>query len=189
MSERLGVLGGTFDPVHIAHLVLAETAREDLGLDRVLLVPTGHSWRKPGRSITPGDQRLEMLRLAVAGNERLEVSDVEVRRPGPSYTHETLEGLHAAHPEAALFFILGEDALADLPNWRDPARIRELATLAVAERPGSEGRLPGDVLRLEMPEIAISASAIRARVHAGRSIRYLVPESVREYIEAHGLYR
>ena len=196
-ARRLGVLGGTFDPVHIGHLILAEAAREAAALDSVLFVPTGHSWRKPERQVTPGEQRLEMLRLAVEGNEQFAVSDIEVKRPGPSYTHVTLEGLAAEYPGTELFFILGRDALLDLPNWREPARIAELATLLVAERAGEAAGGPEGVqvdasgariMRVRMPLIDVSATDIRERVGQGRPIHYLVPQAVEDYIALHHLY-
>lgn len=195
---RLGLLGGTFDPVHVGHLILAETAREQLRLDRVVFVPAGVPWRKAVVSITDSEHRLAMLRLATAGNAAFAVSDVEVTRAGPSYTAETLKALAKEHPGAELFFLLGDDALADLPNWYQPRRILQLATLAVARRPGGGPAQPGDeaprglsagLVRLEMPRIDISASAIRARVRDGLSVRYLVPDAVEEYIREHGLYR
>lgn len=198
MSERIGVLGGTFDPVHAGHLILGEAAREQLELDRVLFVPTGHSWRKPDREITPSEHRVAMSCLASADNATFRVSTVEVDRPGPSYTDVTLEAIGEQYAGADLFFILGRDALGDLPNWKAPTRIVKLATLAVAERVGREGTvplsgaLPGFEARLvavRMPLIGISASDIRRRVAAGRSIRYLTPDAVAEYIEEHGLYR
>lgn len=197
MSERIGVLGGTFDPVHLGHLVLGEAAREQLKLDCVLFVPTGFSWRKPDREITVAVHRLAMVRLAIADNPAFEASTIEIEREGPSYTDETLEEIGRAHPSAEMFFIMGRDALRDLPNWRAPARIVELATLAVAGRPGSEeetplsAALPGFEARLtplKMPAMGINASDIRRRVADGRSIRYLVPDAVAEYIDAHGLY-
>jgi nicotinate-nucleotide adenylyltransferase len=198
LSTRIGVLGGTFDPVHAGHLILGEAAREQLELDLVLYVPTGYSWRKPDREITPSEHRVAMTRLAIEENATFEVSTVEVDRPGPSYTDVTLEEIGKQHAGAELFFILGYDALADLPNWKAPARIVEQATLAVAERVGREGTvplsgaLPGFEARLvavRMPLVGISASDIRRRVAAGRSIRYLTPDAVREYIAEHGLYR
>ncbi|MEX0684096.1 MAG: nicotinate-nucleotide adenylyltransferase [Dehalococcoidia bacterium] len=195
---RLGVLGGTFDPVHLGHLVLAETARAELALDRVVFVPTGYSWRKAGREMLPAEQRCEMVRLAIAGDPHFELSTLEVDREGPSYSEVTLEALAEENPGAQLFFILGRDALADLPNWHAPERIVELATLAVATRvkegataapEAALGDLRAHIVWLEMPAIAISATGIRERVRAGRSIRYLVPDAVAEYIAAHGLYR
>lgn len=195
---KLGMLGGTFDPVHVGHLILGEIAREQCALDRIVFVPTGYSWRKADREISPGPQRLEMLRLATADNPCFEVSTLEIDREGPSYTDVTLEALKSANPEVELYFILGRDALADLPHWKAPQRIVELATLVVANRPG-EGALPPaqDVLPdlsarmqwVEMPHVEVSASAVRNRVREGRSIRYLVPDGVREYIGRHGLYR
>ena len=185
---RLGVLGGTFDPVHIGHLVLGEAAREQLSLDSVLFVPAGMQWRKSGREIAPADHRVAMVELAVADNPAFEVSTVEVERPGPSYTADTLEEL-AETPDAQLFLILGKDAYGDLPNWVRPERIRELATLAVAARNGEGVTVEPPAVRLEMPEIGISATAIRERVAAGRSIRYMVPAAVEAYIRKHGLYR
>ena len=195
---RLGVLGGTFDPVHVAHLALGEVARQELALDRVIFVPAGQPWRKSGREIAAGADRLQMLRLATAGNPAFEVSSLEIDRPGPSYSEVTLEALQREHPGAEMFFILGRDALIDFPQWHDPQRIAELATLAVAERDdvvlGAEGEagLPGPhvrLRRLQMPRVDISATAIRQYVRDGRSIRYLVPDPVAAYIEERGLYR
>ncbi len=194
---KLGFLGGTFDPVHLGHLVLAETARDQLGLDGVLLVPAGRPWRKADRRITEGHHRLAMLRLAVRDNPAFEVCTVEVERPGASYTVDTLEWLHAERQGSEVSFILGGDALRDLPNWRRPERILELAALAVArrsrQRAGGALTLAGApaprVLWLEMPRLDISASEIRQRVRQGRSIRYLVPEAVEAYIRQHALYR
>lgn len=196
--SRIGMLGGTFDPVHIGHLALGEAAREDLGLQRVIFVPTGHSWRKPGRDIASGADRLAMLNRAIAGNSHFEVSPLEVEREGPSYSEVTLAALQDANPGAELFFILGRDALADLPNWHDPSAVVRLATLAVADRedagPSAQEdralvRLKARIVRLTMPRIGISASELRERAAAGRSVRYLVPDGVAEYIREHGLYR
>jgi nicotinate-nucleotide adenylyltransferase len=195
---RLGVLGGTFDPVHVGHLILGEVARQELALGRVIFVPAGQPWRKGGRKIAPGADRLQMLRLATAGNPAFEVSILEIERPGPSYTEVTLEALHGENPGAELFFILGGDALTDFPRWHDPQHIAELATLAVAERGDAvlagvaEVVLPGVHVRLcqlRMPRVDINATAIRENVRDGRSIRYLVPDAVAAYIAERGLYR
>jgi nicotinate-nucleotide adenylyltransferase len=195
---RLGVLGGTFDPVHLGHLILGEAARQELALDRVVFVPAGQPWRKGGREITAGADRLQMLRLATAGNPAFEVSILEIDRPGPSYTEVTLEELQGENPGAELFFILGGDALTDFPHWHDPQRIAELATLAVAERGDAalageaEVGLPGvhaRLCQLRMPRVDINATAIRDNVRDGRSILYLVPDSVAAYIAERGLYR
>jgi nicotinate-nucleotide adenylyltransferase len=197
-GRKVGVLGGTFDPVHIGHLLLAESAREELGLERVVFMPAGRPWRKASREVSPAEHRLAMLRLAVAGNDAFEVSTIEVEREGPTYTVETLEELRRRDPGAALFFIVGEDALADLPNWREPQRILQLATVAVAGRTAegpnlrqAEAMMPGLVARavwLRMPIIEISATGIRERVRLGLSIRYRVPAAVEAYIREHRLY-
>lgn len=160
----------------------------------MLFVPAGQPWRKAGRRIAPAGARLAMLRLAIEDNPTFEVSDVELDRAGPSYTIDTLASLKERHAGAELFFIMGQDALSDLPNWRDPARIAQLATLAVAAREGDDAlELPptigASVERLAMAAIAISGSDIRERVAAGRSIRYLVPLAVELYIREKRLYR
>jgi len=199
---RVGVLGGTFDPPHLGHLILAQEAFQALGLSQVLFVPAGEPWRKAGRELSPREVRLAMMRLAVGGNPGFAVSTAEVDRPGPSYTAETLAELREQFDsEIELFFIMGGDSLADFPHWHQPLRILELARLAVAERPpsrdeGFEEGIPEElaealrerVVWLSMPMIAISASAVRERVRQGLSIRYWVPEAVEEYIHSHRLY-
>ncbi len=197
--ERLGVLGGTFDPPHLGHLILAETATSTLGLDRVLFVPAGDPPHKQGRPITATAHRLAMLELAIAGNGRFAVSRVDVDRPGPHFTVDMLALLHKAHPGAQLYFILGGDSLADLVTWRDPAGIVAAARLAVNQRPGAafdlealERNIPGISARLSIvdePLIGLSGSLLREQMAQGHSIRYQVPDAVLEYIEAHGLYR
>ena len=199
---RVGVLGGTFDPPHLGHLILAEEALQALGLSQVLFVPAGEPWRKAGRELSPRDHRLAMVRLAVGDNPHLAVSAAEVERPGPSYTAETLADLRKQFgPETELFFIMGADSLTDFPHWHQPHRILGLARLAVAQRAplGDEGFQEGipeelaEALRervgwLPMPFVAISASAVRERVRQGLSIRYWVPQAVEEYIHGHRLY-
>lgn len=185
--------------MHIGHLLLGECAREELGLESVLFVPAGQPWRKANREVSAVEHRLAMLQLAVADNPAFRVSTIEVERAGPSYTVETVVTLRQQHPGAQLFLVLGEDALADLPRWRDPARILELATVAVAARSGdgpnlreAEAILPGLVARavwLRMPIVEISATGIRERVRLGLSIRYRVPAPVESYIREHRLYR
>ena len=200
---RIGILGGTFDPPHLAHLVLAAAARRALDLDRVLLVPAGDPWRKAGSGVSPAADRLALTRAAVA--EVLpwaEVSEVEVRRSGPSYTAETLEELQAETPAAEWWFILGWDALADLPNWRRPERILELARLALAER-GDEAaaaplpsaaveafpRLAERVDRVPIPRLDVSASGLRRRLRDGEPTAPLLPAGVRTLVAERGLYR
>jgi nicotinate-nucleotide adenylyltransferase len=195
------VLGGTFDPVHYGHLRLAESAREaeELSLDRVLFVPAGQPWRKSDRVISHPSQRAAMLDLAIESNPAFEMSTLELEREGPSYTVDTLEFLYAQHPGSELFLIVGVDALADLPNWREPERIVSLAQLAVASRresnsqPHTSESLPVGTLErvswVPMEPLQISGSAIRDKVRRGLSVRYLVPDAVRLYIADHGLYR
>lgn len=197
---KVGILGGTFDPVHTAHLIVAEQAREQLGLDNVLFIPAGEPWRKSERAITPAEHRLAMLRLAVQGNDAFGISDIELRRPGSSYTADTLESLAAERLDDAFWFIMGADALADLPNWRDPARIVRHARIAVAPRDRyehleviqAEGDIDGIDIRIdrfECPQLEISSTDIRERAARGASIRYLVPDAVEAYIREHNLYR
>lgn len=191
---RIGVLGGTFDPIHIGHLILAEQAREQLGLDKVLFIPAGEPWRKTGREITDAAMRLEMTRLAVVDAPGFEVDDCEVRRSGPSYTLDTLRDLRGRIDDGdEMFLLLGADALADLPNWHDAGRIADYATLAVAPREGSgEAELPFDasnVVQVEMPYIAVSSTDLRTRARQGGSLRYLVPERVNDFIQEKGVYR
>jgi len=199
---RVGVLGGTFDPPHLGHLILAQEAHQALELTQVLFVPAGEPWRKAGRELSARQQRLAMVERAVSSNSAFAVSTAEVDRPGPSYTAETMAQLRQQFgAETELFFIMGADSLVDFPHWHQPLRILELARLAVAERSplGNEAldeALPEElaealrerVVWLSMPLIAISASAVRERVRQGLPIRYWVPEAVEEYIGRHGLY-
>jgi len=191
---RIGVLGGTFDPIHVAHLLLAEQAREQLVLDKVLLIPAGDPWRKASRDVSPAALRLEMVRRATAENPLFEVDDREVRRDGATYTVDTLRELRAELDEDDdLFLILGEDALADLPNWKEPEALPEYATIVVAPREGVElpETLPFDpaaIERIDMPYLDVSSTDLRQRARLGRSLRYLVPDAVLAFIAEQGLY-
>jgi nicotinate-nucleotide adenylyltransferase len=189
----IGILGGSFNPVHLAHLVVAERVREALALDRVLLVPAACQPLKPEAALAPASHRLAMLELAVSGNPGLRVDSLELDRGGVSYTADTLEELARRSDGAALHLILGSDAYRSLEKWRRPEDVRRLARIVVVSRSGdpelpARGALPGDLF-VAAPALEISASDIRARVARGASIRYLLPEGVREYILAHGLYR
>lgn len=197
---RLGVLGGTFDPVHRGHLALAGAARDELGLEQVLFVPAGQPWRKTGQEIGANGDRLAMLRLALEGDPSFEIATLELERSGPSYTADTLEALAAQRRGDELYFIVGQDALADLPNWVRPERILELARLAVARRPEVSAealeeaqrrvpRLRERVFWLKMPPVEVSATEIRERVGRGQPIRGMVAPAVERYIQQHGLYR
>jgi nicotinate-nucleotide adenylyltransferase len=205
MTPRIGLFGGTFDPPHVGHLALAEWAREALSLDRVLFVPAGRPPHKGRARLSPVVHRVAMTRLAVRGNRAFAVSALEVVRDGPSFTVDTLRALKRREPRARIFLLMGADSLAEFHTWRDPAGIVAFATLAVAERPGSPG--PGRaalgrraaaraglrgrprIAWLRNPGLEVSSSAIRARLSAGRTVRYLVPDAVARYIARHRLYR
>ena len=198
-APRLGILGGTFDPIHLGHLILAQATAEHLALDQVLFVPAGLQPLKRDRAITPAPHRVRMVELAIADNPRFALSRVDVDHPGPSYTVETLDRLRAAWgPRAAFWFIIGLDSLATLQAWRDPAGLLARTRLAVADRPGvtidlpaltaALPRLPAQLDWVPAPLIAISASALRARAAAGRSLRYFVPDPVAAYSATHALY-
>lgn len=192
--SRLGLMGGTFDPVHHGHLVAAEEARVALELDRVLFVPAGQPWQKDDRTVTPPQDRYEMTVRAVQDNEHFEVSRVDLDRDGPTYTVDTLRSIAAIEPGAELFFITGADAILQILTWKDPEEALALATFVAVSRPGHDLAaldalaVARDVVRLEIPALAISSSDIRRRVAEGRPIRYLLPEAVRDYVDRHRLY-
>jgi nicotinate-nucleotide adenylyltransferase len=204
MSKRLGVYGGTFDPIHMGHLIVAEQGREAGRLDRVLFVPAASPPNKAGQRITRFEQRVEMLELAIAGYPPFAIDQLEKERSGPSYTVDTLEELKRRHPGAQLFLLIGSDSLADLPTWREPARIVANAGLVVMVRPNypppsaeqlrTALKLAPEV-NLEIilvptpPLVDIASRDLRRRVAEGRSIRYLVPRAVECYIAEKGLYR
>ncbi|MCX7680716.1 MAG: nicotinate-nucleotide adenylyltransferase [Anaerolineae bacterium] len=197
-TQAIGVLGGTFDPPHYGHLVLAENARVQLGLERVLFVPAGQPPHKPEGPITSPGHRLGMVHAAIADHPAFELSRVDLDRRGPHYTVDTLARLRQEWPEAQLFFLLGEDSLHQLPLWHNPTGIIRLARLAVMPRPGYtvdidalEQTIPGisDYLTwLDVPHLDISSSDLRRRIRAGLPIRYLTPPLVEEYIRKHHLY-
>ena len=197
-GERIGVLGGTFDPVHNGHLHIAQALREALGLARIVWVPAGRPPHKQGQIVSSDQDRLEMLKLALGDPTRDEISTVDLDRSGPSYTADTLDALSDHFGGARLFFLMGEDSLRDFPTWHDPERILRIADLAVAGRPGADadlelvaGVLPavrGHVHVAPTEELAISSSEIRHRVRANESIREMVPPAVAAYIERHHLY-
>lgn len=197
---KVGVLGGTFDPVHKAHIAVAEAARDALKLDRVILVPAGQPVSKANQPITSAEQRVQMLRLAVKDSPGLSISTVEIERPGPSYTIDTISALQKQLGDnAEIYFILGCDSLAQLPEWRDPARLVAMCHLVAVPRPGCtrpdmpalEQKIPGiikSVIFLEKPNMDISATDIREKAARGESISRLVTGTVAAYIKKHKLY-
>jgi nicotinate-nucleotide adenylyltransferase len=197
---RVGILGGTFNPPHLGHLVCAQEAYVALELERVLLIPAGIPPHKANEEEPGVEHRLAMSRLAVRGDEhRFAVSEVEIRRPGPSYTVDTLEQLSATTPDIELFLILGGDIAAGLPRWHRVKRVLELATAVVAERRGTPRSSIEDALEdvragerarfFPMPPIGLSSTMIRERARSGQPIKYLVPDAVDTYIQQHSLYR
>lgn len=189
---KLGIFGGTFDPPHIGHLIVAQDAWAALRLDRLLFMLANVPPHKRGRVAAPAAARLALLEAAVAGDPRFEASDLELRRAGTSYTVDTLRELHAQFPAAELFFLMGVDQFRDLHTWREPEAIARLATVVVLSRTGVEVAQPRlDVRHITLPvtRIDISATEVRRRVSAGEPIRYLVPPAVEAIIEREGLYR
>ncbi len=197
----IGILGGTFDPVHVGHLRIAEEARVRLELSRVLFVPAGQPWLKADEAIASPIHRVEMVRRAIAGSPYFELSTTEVDRPGPSYTVDTIAILQQQlGAEASFFFLLGWDSLAELPQWKEPDKLVQMCRLVAVPRPdfsppnleALESSIPGvtqSVVLLDMPLVDVSSSDIRKRVAKGLSIQGLVPDDVEEYIKEQQLYR
>jgi nicotinate-nucleotide adenylyltransferase len=200
---RIGVFGGSFDPVHVGHLGIAQQARESFRLDTVIFVPSASPPHKGGRAVADAADRLEMARLAISGHPRFQASDLEMRRDGPSYTIDTLEEMQNAHPAARLFFIVGADSLAELDKWHRAGELVSRFDFIIVGRPGT-AEIPGESLaaafggqaaaRLQAAFLRtgvynISATEIRSRVAAGQSITFLVPPAVERYIHKSGLYR
>ncbi len=193
LAKRIGLLGGTFDPVHRAHVALAHAALAALRLDEVRWMPAGQPWQKE-RQVTPAVHREAMVRLAIAGEPRFVLERMEIERAGPSYTLDTVRALAAAEPAAEWVLIIGQDQYAGLHTWRDWQQLLGLVTLAVANRPGEQRPVAAEVQAfthrvVPLPMLDISSTDIRARVSQGRDIAQLVPPEVARYIESHGLYR
>lgn len=199
--NHLGIMGGTFDPIHYGHLVAAETARIEFSLAKVLFIPTGKPPHKQKKQVTPADLRYEMVRQAIEDNPDFDISRIEIDREGPSYTIDTLRLLHQDYPNSELFFITGTDAFKEIFFWREAEEILRLTHFIAASRPGFEARgfleqaveknpnVIGRIHLLEVPALAISSTDIRARRQRGQSIRYLLPEAVRQFVYAQGLYQ
>ncbi|MCL1852733.1 MAG: nicotinate-nucleotide adenylyltransferase [Peptococcaceae bacterium] len=200
-AQTLGIMGGTFDPIHFGHLVAAETARVAFGLDKVLFIPTGQPPHKVEHRVTDPWERFEMVKLAVAANTGFGLSRIEIMREGPSYTIDTLRELRGILVDADLHFITGADALRSMLSWREPEEIIALTKVISVSRPGYplqdlfetiDQYVPGHqdrIFQLKIPALAISSTDIRARVQEGRPIRYLLPDDVKSYIEKRGFYR
>jgi nicotinate-nucleotide adenylyltransferase len=200
---RVGIFGGTFDPVHLGHLILAEQARDQAQLDEVWFIPAPRPPQKEGQAITRFEHRVEMLSLALAGNPAFRIDELEKDRVGPSYTVDTIDELHRRHPEYVFALLVGGDSLADLPYWREPQRILEQAGLVVMDRPGTPtlsaeelrqrlalpAAAPLSLIRVESPGIDIASRDLRRRIAEGRSVRYLVPRAVEVYVREKQFYR
>ncbi len=197
---RLGLLGGTFDPVHVGHLIVAEALAYRLNIDHVVFLPAANPPHKSGQALAPAEARLEMIRRSIAKESGFSVSQIDLKRPGPSYTADMLTNIHArVEPHTALYFLMGMDSFRDFPSWYQPQVIAELARLGVARRPGVdvsmidvERQVPetrGKIEIINVPLIDISSSNIRDRVRTNRSYRFHVTPGVADYIEEHGLYR
>lgn len=194
-ARRIGVMGGTFDPIHHGHLVAASEAAHRFGLDEVLFVPTGQPWQKADRKISPAEDRYLMTVIATASNPMFNVSRVDIDRGGPTYTIDTLRDLRAEFPDAELFFITGADALSSIMSWHDWDQMFELAQFVGVTRPGyelTEDGLPADIQErvhlVEIPAMAISSTDCRRRAAEGHPVWYLVPDGVVQYIAKHELY-
>ena len=190
-APRIGVMGGTFDPIHHGHLVAASEVAQSFDLDEVVFVPTGRPWQK--QSVTPSEHRYLMTVIATASNPRFTVSRVDIDRAGPTYTIDTLKDLRRDRPDAELFFISGADAVAQILSWRDHDELWQLAHFVAVSRPGhvlsTEGLPTEKVSQLEIPALSISSTDCRDRVHRGHPVWYLVPDGVVQYIAKHHLYR
>jgi len=188
---RLGVMGGTFDPIHHGHLVAASEVAAALNLDEVIFVPTGEPWQKS--DVTASEHRYLMTVIATASNPRFKVSRVDIDRAGPTYTVDTLGDIQAAYPGAELFFISGADAIAQILTWKEIDQLWDLAQFVAVSRPGHRLQIPnapaGAISTLEIPALAISSTDIRVRVEAEKPVWYLVPDGVVQYIAKHDLYR
>ena len=197
---KTGILGGTFDPVHLGHITIAEQVRDELDLDEVLLMPAGMPMSRPGAEVTSARQRLAMVEIAVENRPRLKASAMEIERGGPTYTVDTLEELRkSGNEDDEVFFVVGSDSLELMGSWKEPERIISLCTVVVVPRPGyrhsiSEMEriipgLPEKIIDLKGPYLDISASQIRQRVKDGKPVGHLVPEGIEDYIKSHHLYR
>lgn len=199
--KKIGIMGGTFNPIHIGHLTLAERAMEENGLDEIWLIPTGCSYMKAGTGVLPGEERYAMTRLAIADNQKMKCLDIEIKRPGYTYSYETLEQLKERYPAYAFYFIFGADCLFTIENWKCPERIFENCEVIAAVRNGAcmdemqhkrqelEQKFHARIHLLTFPNLEISSTDLRQRIRMGKSVRYLIPDAVISYIDEKHFYR
>lgn len=199
--KKIGIMGGTFNPIHIGHLLMAQWAKDCADLDAVIFIPTGISYMKVGTNVLEGSERLKMVQLAVEQSNDFYTSDIEIKRAGNTYTFETLEELSSLYPNARLHFIMGADSLYNFERWVHPELILKNATIIAAARNGASidaleekrmelvSRFGGEIILMNFPSFDVSSTMIRDRIKEGKSVRYLVPEKVCDYIEDNGLYK
>jgi nicotinate-nucleotide adenylyltransferase len=186
---RVGILGGTFDPIHIGHLIAASSVYEALNLDSVVFIPAGDPWQKRDRDLSPGQQRLKMVKLATENDDRFQVSDVEIARSGPTYALDTVREWKRLNPSDELFWIVGSDALSGIPSWHEWEAFVSEVTIVAVNRIGQNDSVPFDFVSVDMPEVRISATELRDRFTNGLDTQYLVPKNVSQYISDQGLYQ
>jgi nicotinate-nucleotide adenylyltransferase len=189
VDMRVGILGGTFDPIHNGHLIAASSVYESLNLDSVVFMPAGDPWQKRDRELSTGQQRLEMVKLAIAEDARFTASDIEIKRSGPSYAIDTIRDWKSANPDDELFWIVGSDALSGIPTWHEWEAFVNEVTIVAVNRIGDREAVPFDFVSVEMPEVRISATELRDRFTNLEDTQYLVPPKVSEYIAQQGLYQ
>ena len=198
--RKIGIMGGTFDPIHIGHLMLAEWALDAAALDKVWVIPTGQSYMKADREMLPGAERLHMTELAIEGNDRLQCLDLEIKREGYTYSYETMAELKSLYPEDIFYFIVGADCLFSIENWKCPERLFQDCTILAAVRDDVDmqaleikrkellKKFGGEILLISFPRMSISSTEVRNRMMEGKSVRYMVPDKVIEYIQEKGYY-
>jgi len=186
---KVGILGGTFDPIHIGHLIAASSVYEALDLETVVFIPAGDPWQKRGRELSSGQQRLEMVRLAIAGNDRFQASDIEIARSGATYAIDTVREWKKLNPADEIFWIVGSDALSGIPSWHEWESFVSEVTIVAVNRIGQNDPVPFDFVSVEMPEVRISATELRDRFTNRLDTQYLVPQKVSQYISDQGLYQ
>jgi nicotinate-nucleotide adenylyltransferase len=189
IGMRVGILGGTFDPIHIGHLIAASSVYEELNLDSVVFIPAGDPWQKRDRDLSTGQQRLEMVRLATEDDTRFKVSDIEIARTGPTYAIDTVREWKNLNPADEIFWIVGSDALSGIPSWHEWETFVSDVTIVAVNRVGQNESVPFDFVSVEMPEVRISATELRDRFINNADTQYLVPQKVCQYITDQGLYQ